>query len=81
MVALGITYDNLPVTKAITADKVIPDGQARGQLAPVDLQGKIDEARQSEFMKFIQATYEIESLKKQANHARMVSLQSPLALP
>jgi hypothetical protein len=81
MVALGITYDNLPVTKAITADKVIPDGQARGQLAPVDLQGKIDEARQNEFMKFIQATYEIESLKKQANHARMVSLQSPLALP
>lgn len=81
MVALGITYENLPVTNAITAETVIPDVSSRSQLPPAELQKQVDEVRQKEFMRFIQAIYEIENLKVQANQARLVSLKDTLALP
>ncbi|MBY0501911.1 MAG: hypothetical protein K2P93_07930 [Alphaproteobacteria bacterium] len=81
MVALGITYENLPVTKAITAEAVVPNVQERGQLVPANLQKKINEARQTEFMKFVKGTYQVEILKQQADQARMVSLQAPIVLP
>lgn len=81
MAALGITYDNLPVTKAITAEKVIPDVNTRGQLTPAALDQQVVQARQEAFMGFLTGTYRIESLKKQADQARLTSLQVPSALP
>lgn len=64
--AQGITYDNFPLTRAITEETV----------------------RQADFKKFVEGTYKIESLEKQAYQARrLLSLQSqpassiPSALP
>jgi hypothetical protein len=82
MAALGITYENLPVTKAITAETLIPNATDRGQLAPAALKEQVDQARQEAFMGFVSGTYAIESVKKQADQARqMISLQLTSSIP
>ncbi|MDI9635901.1 hypothetical protein QM565_08900 [Geitlerinema splendidum] len=81
MAALGITYENLPVTKAVTAETVIPDVSAREQLAPAALKEQVDQARQVAFMGFVASIYKIETLKKGVDQARLTSLQVPSALP
>ncbi|MBX9621643.1 MAG: hypothetical protein K2X28_06425 [Alphaproteobacteria bacterium] len=81
MAALGITYENLPVTKAITAETLITNSADREKLAPAALKEQVDRARQEAFMGFVTATYAIESVKKQADDARQISLHIPSALP
>ncbi|MBX9786419.1 MAG: hypothetical protein K2Y08_03670 [Alphaproteobacteria bacterium] len=81
MAALGITYENFPLTKAITAKTVITKEDERELLTPAVLQQQVDKARQLAFMGFVESTYRIETLKKQADQARLTSLQVPSALP
>lgn len=81
MAALGITYENLPATKVVTADSVIPDVNARGLLTPVALKEQVDKVRQEAFMGFVTDTYKIEALKKQADQVRQLSIQVPSTLP
>jgi hypothetical protein len=75
MAALGITYKNLPATKAITVDK-LPQETRKARVA---------QERQEAFMGFVGAIYDIESIKKQADQARaqarLTSLQSASSIP
>jgi hypothetical protein len=71
MAALGITYENLPVTKAITVKK-LPEDTHEARLA---------QARQEAFMDFVESIHSLETLKKQTDQVRLTSLQVPSALP
>lgn len=80
MAPLGIAYENLPVTKAITAETVVPNVAERGDLTPMALKERIDQARQETFMNFVEHTYKFEFLKKQLDQVRSTKFQAPPAL-
>ncbi|MBL8676372.1 MAG: hypothetical protein JNJ47_02960 [Alphaproteobacteria bacterium] len=81
MAALGITYENLPVTKAITAETVVPILSEREELAPTVLKERVDKTRQVAFMGFVESFYKIETLKKGVDQNRLTGFQVPSALP
>ena len=79
MTALGITYESLPVTKAITAETVIPNAGERAQLPEITLQERINHARQTAFAKFVEETHSFESAKRRADLARQQAIQQSIA--
>ena len=76
MAALGITYDNLTVTKAITEETVVPKADEREQLSPAVLKERVDQVRQEAFMAFVKGTYNFETFTNNANEQRQLILKS-----
>lgn len=64
LIALGITYENLPVTNVITSEIVIPDASQRAQKSQAAIQQVVFQAREVAFRQFVTDIYSMEQIKK-----------------
>ena len=78
LIALGITYENLPVTNVITSEIVIPDASQRAQKSQAAIQQVVFQAREVAFRQFVTDIYSMEQIKKKADDSRQ---QRGRALP
>ena len=69
LVALGITYEDLPVTNGITLELVVPDVNQRSQRSVADLQQVVLDAREVAFRQLVSDTRRMEEMKKRANES------------